>query len=63
MLNRLVLLLFIVFTPFVTSAQQKKARAPEQIDLLDVVAKVFHPSAKPREVAKKKVAFSVVPTT
>lgn len=63
MFNRLVLLFFIAFTPIVLSAQQKKERAPQQIDLLDLVAKVFHPSAKPREVTKKKVAFSFVPTT
>ncbi|MFM8912125.1 MAG: hypothetical protein ACKOE6_04260 [Flammeovirgaceae bacterium] len=63
MMSRLILLTGLSLTTVFCFGQTRKGQAPQQVDLLDVVAKVFHPSAKPREVTKKKVAFSVVPTT
>ncbi len=63
MLNRLVLLFLACLPPVLVVAQQKLEKGAEQVDLLDVVEKVFHPSAKPRPVTKKKVAFSMVPAT
>ena len=45
------------------AGQNQKELDVEGTDLLDAVAKVFHPNSKPRKVTQKKVAFSVVPTT